>query len=875
MDKIVGGTGAEFQPGSRRVTPELSGRPPPEAEDVSLLKFEDLLLAKVLVEDDLATVDGLRAVIHEIEQDGGDLVRMARKRGALVAGDGEIAASQAKLDRYVAMMVDAITAETIKKRKMLPKKVLKRLRDAQKREGHKVSLESMVEDSGYLDAATLAELKRRIDKRLTKHKSGILDQYRETDYEGLSRPLTKRSKTARDVQIASASESQVATPKPPPTAAPAPSQPPAPETRTPAASPFADTTPAASPFADATPVASPFADATPVASPFGDATPVSSPFGDVTPVAPSSPPSASGPPVTGPTAMDAAALEDFDFGVAKKPGPPATPEPAAPEPAAPEPAAPEPEPPEPVRRSTSTRRLKLTDLKDDSDREDESEADKSSSSGWRRKSRRISFEELKEDSSFDLIAESGYETEVGGVPEAPEVAPESTADDEGFRFELDEAPARPGTPAPAVASDDSSDDAATDKAVSDDDDAFSFDFGGPAETPAPPPPPAAPSFEFEDAPAPPPPPEAPSFEFEDAPAETAPPLDDDETFELDFGAPEPEPKPAPKPTPKPESKPGPGARAPGKPRRPLTMAMTLPEDLADDAGDPWVGVVVGGRYRLERRLGEGAMGMVYLARETDDEDTLVAVKLVLEAVKRPDIVSRFQREILATSFFDHPNCVQIHDAGERDDGSYYMVLEYVRGEELREIFKREKPFSVERTLNIMEQTLLGLEAAHSANVVHKDMKPENLMLTDRDGREFVKIMDFGLARILDSEEFGDKIFVTMSGQITGSPAYIPPESISGDAITPSSDIYSLGVMFFELLTGVLPFRGKDVRDYLQGHLYKAPPPFAEVNPELSIPAELEDLVRRMLEKKPSKRPESCAAVAEELRGTIRPRLGLD
>lgn len=303
-----------------------------------------------------------------------------------------------------------------------------------------------------------------------------------------------------------------------------------------------------------------------------------------------------------------------------------------------------------------------------------------------------------------------------------------------------------------------------------------------------------------------------------------------------------------------------------------TMAMTVPDrSVLEGESDLRIGQVVADRYRFESRLGEGAMGMVYLARDMEN-DGLVAVKLVLDSARRPEIVARFQREILATSFFAHPNVVEIHDAGELDDGSHYMVLEYVQGEELRDLLTRETRVEPLRALDLLEQMLTALGVAHGANVVHKDLKPDNIMLTDQEGREFVKIMDFGLARILDAEEFGDRIFVSMEGNISGSPAYLAPETISGDVIGPHTDLYALGVILYEMLTGLQPVRGKSMRTIIAGHLYKPPPTLAEAGEGFDFPPELEMLVGRLLAKKPSERYSTCAEVLTHLRESVRPAL---
>jgi hypothetical protein len=305
-----------------------------------------------------------------------------------------------------------------------------------------------------------------------------------------------------------------------------------------------------------------------------------------------------------------------------------------------------------------------------------------------------------------------------------------------------------------------------------------------------------------------------------------------------------------------------------------TLAMTVPdiEDLRGQSTDPYVGVVIGDHFRLIKRLGQGAMGVVYLA-QARDSDELVAVKLVLEIKKNPEAINRFKREILATSFFDHPNVVQIYEAGETSDGAYFMVLEYVRGEEIRDVLKRQKRFTPIESVGLLVQLLEGLSAAHKANIIHKDIKPENLMLTARDGQPYLKIMDFGLARILDIEEdFGDQIYKTMEGQISGSPAYIAPETISGDEVTQPADIYSVGITFFELLSGALPYGARSLREHIMSHLYKPAKPLSEIYPAGQFPPEIQEFIDKCLQKNPAHRFQSCDEALEFVKTRIDPAL---
>jgi hypothetical protein len=304
--------------------------------------------------------------------------------------------------------------------------------------------------------------------------------------------------------------------------------------------------------------------------------------------------------------------------------------------------------------------------------------------------------------------------------------------------------------------------------------------------------------------------------------------------------------------------------------RPVGEAQASIPNFGDSRGDPFRGRMIGGRYQLERRLGQGNMGVVYLGKERE-AGRLVAVKLVLPQRAKADVLERFRREVVATSKFSHPHVVELYDAGELPDGTNYMVLEYVEGEELRALLKREKRLATARGLRLVEQMLEGLGGAHAAQVIHKDLKPENLMITTRDGVEHLKIMDFGLARVLDSEDSEDRMFVTMEGQFSGSPAYIAPESITNEAIDARTDLYSVGIILFELLTGSLPIAGKNMRAMLTGHLYRSPRKLSELRPELDCP-ELEDLIGRLLEKKARNRFSDCGEALGFIRDRVRPAL---
>lgn len=281
------------------------------------------------------------------------------------------------------------------------------------------------------------------------------------------------------------------------------------------------------------------------------------------------------------------------------------------------------------------------------------------------------------------------------------------------------------------------------------------------------------------------------------------------------------------------------------------------------------------KYNIVRKLGEGGMGAVYLAFEPDDtaRERPMALKVVLDLAKSKDAAARFKREILACSFCAHENIIEIYDASETDDGSYYMAMEYIEGEELSDILKKTGPLELKRVYTFVEQALEALQAIHSSNIVHRDVKPHNFRIwKDDKGEEHLKIVDFGIARILDAEDSGagDQFFRTMGGKITGSPAYIAPESITEPEVDGRADLYSLGITIFRIATGRLPFVAKEPTEYLPMHLYTKPPSLSSVLP--SAPPELGEMVAKLLEKVPSKRFQSANEVLEFLRTKVRPAL---
>ena len=259
-----------------------------------------------------------------------------------------------------------------------------------------------------------------------------------------------------------------------------------------------------------------------------------------------------------------------------------------------------------------------------------------------------------------------------------------------------------------------------------------------------------------------------------------------------------------------------------------------------------------GKYEIEKELGTGGMGTVFKARDPDS-GSLVAVKLLLPELCSDHLyISRFLREINIMKGLQHPNIVAILDHGE-EDGRVYFVMEYVNGYSLRNIMDEKGALPVDKSLYIAIQLAEALHCAHSHQIVHRDIKPSNVLIT---GRDFVKLMDFGVAKSAGATQ------LTSTGGIVGSPGYMSPEQVSGEIVDRASDIYSLGVILYEMVTGKLPFKAANPVQLIQMHRYSTPENPSSYNPEVS--EELSGIIMGLIEKQPDKRPNDGSVVAKIL-----------
>lgn len=260
-----------------------------------------------------------------------------------------------------------------------------------------------------------------------------------------------------------------------------------------------------------------------------------------------------------------------------------------------------------------------------------------------------------------------------------------------------------------------------------------------------------------------------------------------------------------------------------------------------------IGQIVDGRYKIVELIGSGGMGRVYRAEHLTLQRS-VAVKVLHPASSAmPEVSRRFEREAIALARLDHPNCVAVQDFGTLPDGSLFLVMSYLRGVLLGDALAKGS-FSTERALHVARHVLCGLLHAHKAGIVHRDVKPDNIMLVHHEGdADFAKLFDFGIVKLLQAEAPSSEK-LTMMGQRFGTPAYMSPEQALGRAVDARTDLYSLTVVLFEMLTGRRPFSADDEEGLLVMHAAKAPPSLAEAAPERTFAPSLEELVRRGLTK---------------------------
>jgi serine/threonine-protein kinase len=283
---------------------------------------------------------------------------------------------------------------------------------------------------------------------------------------------------------------------------------------------------------------------------------------------------------------------------------------------------------------------------------------------------------------------------------------------------------------------------------------------------------------------------------------------------------------------------------------------------ADTEPDPLLDRVLVGKFRLERLLGVGAMGRVYRAEHLSLTQKIAVKVLHQHLTGDESLARRFHREAKSAFTLNHPNSITIMDFGQDDDGLLYIAMELLEGRSLHDVIHEDGPLALERTVRILDQVCLALDEAHHQKIVHRDLKPENIMIQHRRGEpDFVKVCDFGIAKVQDAS--GESA-ITMAGMVCGTPEYMSPEQARGEPLDGRSDLYSLAVILYQMVTARLPFTAETALGCVTKHLTEQPPRPSELRPDLDIPPILEEFILRGLAKDPDQRPPSVAAFHEEL-----------
>ncbi len=271
-------------------------------------------------------------------------------------------------------------------------------------------------------------------------------------------------------------------------------------------------------------------------------------------------------------------------------------------------------------------------------------------------------------------------------------------------------------------------------------------------------------------------------------------------------------------------------------------------------------------YSVTDLIGVGGMGAVYRGEQKTTRQQVAIKVLWRDLAKDPTEVKRFTREARAASLLAHPNSVRVFDFGvDAKSGAFCMIMEYLVGQKLSDALRRSPVLDPVRTVHICSQVAKALEEAHRKGIVHRDVKPDNIFLQEIAGeRDFAKILDFGLAKFVSGDYERDQL--TRSGYVVGSPEYMAPEQASGGEVTPAADIYSLGIVLFECLTGRLPFDATTTAEVLRKHILQGAPRLIQADNEFTrdIPMALEDVVLRCLDKDPGNRPATADALRIQL-----------
>lgn len=275
--------------------------------------------------------------------------------------------------------------------------------------------------------------------------------------------------------------------------------------------------------------------------------------------------------------------------------------------------------------------------------------------------------------------------------------------------------------------------------------------------------------------------------------------------------------------------------------------------------DALLGTLLAGRYRIEALIGSGGMGAVYRAAHVHMRKAVAVKVLHKEMTAFPEVVARFEREAVAAGRIEHAHVVSASDFGKLEDGSFYLVLEFIEGQSLAKLVGKVGALSPLRALRITRQIAEALQAAHAVGIVHRDLKPDNVMLVDKDDDpDFVKVLDFGIAKV-KVEDTVEQPALTQIGTVFGTPEYMSPEQARGELVDARSDLYTVGVILYEMLAGTSPFKDDDLVVLLTRHLTADPPPLPS-----NIDPSIRNLVLQLLQKNRENRPQSAAELIERI-----------